>query len=380
MSIKVKKRNRGTISLNVGSTDTVHNIKTMVQLKEGIPVEEQRLTFGGRDLENSSPLSNYYIKHGSILNLEGMQIKVKTPSGKIIAMDVNPDDTVKDVKAKIKAKEGIPILAQRIIFGENELDDPFTLRDYNIQHGSTLDLDGMEISVKTHAGKILSINVNANDLVHRVTTKIEDMEGIPFDEQRLALTGNDLTDGRKLSDYNIQHGFLLTLGMQINIKDWNGKTFPLDFTREESISQLKQNIKDENGLPRDQQYLFFGGSQLEDSLSLHDCKIKHKSLVNLERIKIYVKTWSGETFTLFVKPTNTIEEIKDMVHLKEGYSLEQQLFLFGPTQLMGDRTLEEYDIPHKGTLFVQQGGSSSKAKGSSDNGSAVVSHKNCPNV
>jgi hypothetical protein len=187
-----------------------------------------------------------------------MQIKVKTPSGKIIAMDVNPDDTVKDVKAKIKDKEGIPILAQRLVFGDNELDDPVTLRDYNIQHGSTLDLDGMKINVKTHAGKILSINVNANDLVHRVKMKIEDMEGIPFDEQRLAFTGNDLTDGRKLSDYNIQHGSLLTL---INIKDWNGKTFPLDVTREESISQLKRKIEDENGHPRDQQHIFFGGSQ-----------------------------------------------------------------------------------------------------------------------
>jgi hypothetical protein len=83
-------------------------------------------------------------------------------------------------------------------------------------------------------------------------------------------------------------------------------------------------------------------------------------------MKIYVKTWSGETFTLFFKPTNTIKEIKDMVHLKEGYSLEQQFFLFGPTQLMDDLTLEEYDIPHKGTLFLQQGESSPKAKGSSD--------------
>lgn len=358
MRIKVKKPNGGTISLEVRSTDAVHDIKAMVQEKEGIPVEEQRLTFSGRELENRSTLSNCNIKHGSILNLEGMQIKVKTPSGKMIAIGVNPCDTVKDVKAKVKAKEGIPIPAQRLFFGGNELENPSTLRDYNIQHGSTLDLDGMQINVQTPAGKIVSINVNPDDLVHRVKIKIEEMEDIPFDEQRLAFMGNDLADGRKLSEYDIQHGSLLTLGgMQINVRDWKGKTFPLDVTPEERISQLKQKIEEEEGLPQDQQYLIFGGSQLEDSRSLDDYKIKHKSIVNLERMKIYVKTSNGKTFTLFVKPTNTIKEIKDMVHLKEGVPPDQQTLLFGPTQLLDDRTLEDYDIPYNKTLFLHAKGS-----------------------
>jgi hypothetical protein len=213
----------------------------------------------------------------------------------------------------------------------------------------------MKISVRTHGGKILSIDVNANDLVHRVKMKIEDMEDIPFDKQRLSFTGNDLANGQKLSDHNIQHGSLLTLGgMQINIKDWNGHAEGKHLTGE-------TKIEEEKGLSQDQQHLMFGGSQLEGNLSLDDYKIKHQSIVNLERMKIYVKTSNGATFNFFVKPTNTIKEIKNMVRLKEGYCLEQQILLYGPTKLMDDCNLKEYPIPYKETLFLHEIESSSKA-------------------
>jgi len=145
MQLFVKTLTGKTVSIEVEEGESIEDVKAKIAEKEGIPPEQQRLIFGGQQLQDAKTLDDYDVGDDATLHLVlrlrgGMQLFVKTLTGKTVSIEVEEGESIEDVKAKIAEKEGIPPEQQRLIFGGQQLQDAKTLDDYDVGDDATLHL------------------------------------------------------------------------------------------------------------------------------------------------------------------------------------------------------------------------------------------------
>ena len=368
--IFVKTRSTGNaITLEVDARDTIKDIKTRIQVKEGIPSEQLHVLFA--------------------CSLQGIIVRIHFHN-RIIDLLVEAGNTIENVKAKIQNKVGIPQDQQCLIFENRELEDCCTLSDYHVQHKSCLklvlrqhfmqihvnllpriiepwtqkiivpsresedhgnlsDYDksllkrtlGAQTYMKFLTGATLTLKVNEYNTIIDVKAIIQDREGVPPDMQCLTYAGKWLEDNRTISDYEIQKESTLQLAIrlrgggggviQVRILTSAASYILHEVARTSTILEIKHQINQEHGIPREEQHLSYAGKELEDYDTLSQCNSKDETPLELvlERsMQIFVKTLPGETITLQVSTTDTLENVMAKIQEKEGIPSDQLRVLF----------------------------------------------------
>ncbi|XP_034728294.1 ubiquitin-like protein ISG15 isoform X1 [Etheostoma cragini] len=170
-----------------------------------------------------------------------MDITISMLNGTSHTLRVHPGDTVGSLKILIQEKLGVLVATQKLVFvnGMNTdlSDDSRPLSSYGLQHGARVSLlvtqpvtplvtqpvtplvtppATIQVFLRNEKGTISTYDIKPDETVSHFKTKVQSREGVPVSQQRLIHQGREMTDGRRLSDYNV--GALSTIDMTFRLR------------------------------------------------------------------------------------------------------------------------------------------------------------------
>lgn len=317
------------------------------------------------------------------------KIYVQSSSGEKYTVKIDIGAKVREMKSVLSKQLGFELAEQRLIFAGNELHDNDVLHECNVCDGSTIHLIMLHfrdwvIYIKMLNGNSFTLECKAHNTIGTIKAMIHDEELIPADQQRLVFAGQALDDDRKtLTDYNIKHKDVIHLAFK------RGESLPLskisvgkifvkapyhapmrvDVSSSDTIANVKIKVQrilvdpaanDQEEFPEFvpyEQELMLAGKRLNNDLVLGDLGIKDGDTLHLlftlrqrSLEEIVIKTFSGDSFTIQVTPSDTVETVKIRIHERQGIPPESQKIKYTGRELENHTRLSELNV-HTATTF-----------------------------
>lgn len=218
--------------------------------------------------------------------------------------------------------------------------------------------------------KTVRLDVECTDTVDQVKAKICAVEGIDKGQQELFFAGIQLPNDSMLTDYDIMANSFVDLyvtdGIQISVKIPSvGKTIKLNVKKSQSVADIKAEIEQKGGIPRNEQILMHTGRQLEDNMRLAQCGFGNGQTLHLlvcptDMMRVFVVVGGGKTINLEVKCWYTVADVKLMIETFEGLPACTQIL--ASTESGGDvvalkdsETLRSQNVKNNDVLTLHMG-------------------------
>ncbi|KAF2805015.1 ubiquitin-domain-containing protein [Mytilinidion resinicola] len=183
--ITVRTPHGESLTFDVASSDTMLSLKKLIKSGKSIATEDQRLTYGGKSLDDAKCFEDYRIEKGNSIALSFVG---KTKE----AFHQAQQD---EWKAAREARELAHALRRAALLKKRDREEMESSGSWS---GTVV--------VKTKAGKQIQLEFDYADTIDDIKTRIEYKEGIPPDQQRLVFKGRQMDDGKTMSDYGVATG------------------------------------------------------------------------------------------------------------------------------------------------------------------------------
>lgn len=378
----VKTLDGKTIVLTVRAHDTVAQVKEQIERQEGIAASKQRLIFVGEQLRSDFRFLDYHIEHESAVHLVlregvGFEIYVDAPSGKNYVLEVEPNDSLDQLKEKLRSKENIPCDMQRIFLGNNLLSSSCSLSENGVQPFSdirlALDEGSARVNVALSSRSTLSLWVRLDQTVSSLKEIVAERERVTIAYVELYYARTLLENHHPLSHYRIRHNQTihvnvlrpLLLRLVITVRGNSNTQLEVQQPENDTVLHIKENLSPRVRANIEDLQLFLGGSELDNEQTLSECGIRDRSNLDLiisqsgrarqdqrKSMHLFVKTLTGKTVVVDVDPTDTIQDIKEQICAKERVPVPQQCLVIGGRILQDSVVLSECGVQNQSVLHL----------------------------
>ena len=277
----------------------VESLKLHLESTGDLSRERLCLVQDGKLLEDHRSLRESGIQDNSVI-IVGLRlptritIAVKTLTGRSMALDVDSQGTVGDVKVLIAEKVGVPEREQQLFYKGRRLEDPSTLAECGTQNDSVFCVvyclfGRQHIDIAPIAGSQFRFEVDAFDSVLALKQKLYKTGHvrIPPEDQRLVFEGHRLEDQYTISDYGIRSGSTLHLIsrsgglLRLFVRTLSQQSFNVEVEAQSTVVSLKDAIERKTGVLSQWQCLLFAGREMENDRALSDYSLPNGSTLHL---------------------------------------------------------------------------------------------------
>ena len=374
ISLYIKVLSQETMfSLAAKPSNTIAEIKRRIAILLNIPMDQQRLLFEMKRLNDVCTLQECEVVDGSSLLLatyshdkttnSKMNVFIRNPSGEITKLAIRPNVTIPELKQQIFAENAILPSQQKLFCGSQALHGEDHLLDYEVQTNSILDVvppGNMLVFIKPLEGNPFNLTTTPTSTVCAIKRMIRTKTGTPLHEQQITFCNQVLDENHTLLQCNVgQLSTLILLSpteFHIYVQLLNGNIIAQSLSSRTTVGELKNVVRTKDCLLQTE--ILFNGHVLNNVDTLAKYNVQNESILYEVRgfqakVQLFLNSPHVKTSMLEVYPLTTILEAKTMLHEFEGLPLDEQEFFLHDKQLENSFTFMDYDVQNKSTLNVQ---------------------------